>query len=405
MATPEVGVDDGAPRSDDGRWTIVLGSTLGSTVGIFTTVIVPFSIVTGPLRRELGWTSTDVALALTSCYIGFSSTAYWGASVLDRTSTRKLMIGAYLVLGALLAALAGLPANRFAIYGVYALIGAAGVATSVVAHSRIVTGWFTRRRGLALGSVNAGAAVGAFAIPQVVHACLPGLGWRGTFAVLGALTAGIGATSAAVLSADPPRRGPRGAASSLAASVDRGWLWSLLAMFSAFGLVTSACISQLAPMLAEHGLSAARAAFGVALFGLSGIFGRLAVGRLLDAFAPRGVMVGCAATAAAFAVFLALGPPGDAALLGPVLLGLAYGAELDLLPFVVARRHGVADYAAVFGRLFAAFTIASALGPPLLAAAFDATGSYRGALVGCAIVFAVVGLASLRFIDRRASAR
>lgn len=401
MAMPEPVVDDGPP-GHEGRWSIVLGSTLGSTVGVFTTVIIPFSILVDALRREQGWTSTDVSLALTSLYIGFSSTAYWGGAVFDRVSTRKLMIGAYLALGLLLAALAGLPPTRIGLYAVYALIGVAGVGTSVIAHSRIVTGWFSRRRGLALGSLNAGVAVGAFALPQLVHRCLPRLGWRGTFVVLGAVTAVVGASTAAGLIVDPPRR-PRGAVTSRAAGPDeRRWRWSLLAMFAAFGFTTSACISQLAPMLAEHGLSAGLATQGVALFGLSGIFGRLVVGRLLDVLSPRGVMAGCAVTATAFAVLLALGPMGDAALLGPLLLGLAFGAELDLLPFLVARRHGATGYAAVFGRLFAAFTVASALGPPLIAAAFDATGSYRGALVGCAVVFAGVGLASLRFLERPA---
>lgn len=401
MAMPEPVVDDGRP-GDEGRWSIVLGSTLGSTVGIFTTVIIPFSILTGALRRELGWTSTDVSLALTSLYIGFSSTAYWGGAVFDRVSTRKLMIGAYLALGLLLAALAGLPPSRLGFYAMYAAIGAAGVGTSVIAHTRIVTGWFSRRRGIALGSLNAGVGVGAFALPQLVHRCLPRVGWRGTLVVLGVLTAVIGASTAAGLLADPPRR-PRSAAIGRVTGPDeRRWLWSLLAMFAAFGFATSACISQLASMLVAHGVSAELATLGVALFGLSGIFGRLVVGRLLDVVPPRGVMAGCAMTAMAFAVLLALGPLGDAALLGPVLLGLAYGAELDLLPFLVARRHGATGYAAVFGRLFAAFAVASALGPPLIAAAFDATGSYRGALIACAAVFAAVALAALRVLDRPA---
>jgi predicted MFS family arabinose efflux permease len=394
MATSPAADDPGA---GDGRWTIVLGCALGSTVGLFTTVLLPFSIVMGPVRAELGWTSTDVSLALTCCYIGFSSTAYRGGAMFDRVSPRKLMMGSYALLGALLAGLGALPASRFALYAVYAAIGVVGVGTSVVAHSRIITGWFSRRRGAALGCLNAGVALGAFSTPQLVHRCLPALGWRGTFAVLGGLSAVVGVAATAALIVDPPRRA---AAVQIAPATDARWAWGLLALFSAFGLATSACISHLSPMLAGHGLTAEQATFGVALFGLAGIFGRLAVGRLLDSVAPRRILAACALTAAAFALILAGRIRGTAALIAPVLLGLAYGAELDLLPFLVARRHGVAGYASVFGRLFAAFAVASAVGPPVMAAVFDASGAYRAALVGCAAVFVAVALAAVRFVDR-----
>lgn len=384
------------PGPADGRWSIVLGSTLGSTVGLFTTVLLPFSLLMGPLRAELHWTATDISLALTCCYIGFSSTAYWGSAMLDRVSTRKLMMASYALMGALLAALGVLPVGRFVVYAVYAAVGVVGVGTSVVAHGRIVTGWFARRRGVALGCMNAGVALGAIATPQIVHRCLPELGWRGTYVVLGALAAVVGVAATAALIVDPPRRA---SSRAVPGEAEHGGAWALLALFSAFGLTTSACIGHLGPLLRGHGLAAGQAPLGITLFGLAGMFGRLGVGRLLDTVAPRGIMAACAVVAAAFALVLAVGVSGPATLIAPILLGLAYGAELDLLPFLVARRHGAGGYAAVFGKLFAAFAVASALGPPAMAAVLDASGSYRGALVGCAAVFAAVALASLRFIE------
>ena len=73
-----------------------------------------------------------------------------------------------------------------------------------------------------------------------------------------------------------------------------------------------------------------------------------------------------------------------------VLLGFAAGAEGDLMPFLVSRYFGMRSMAEIFGCIFGAFTLGNATGRYLMAAAFDAWGSYPTPL-GIAFVALLIG--------------
>src|SRR5690606_34962809 len=68
-----------------------------------------------------------------------------------------------------------------------------------------------------------------------------------------------------------------------------------------------------------------------------------------------------------------------------VALGLALGAELDLMGFLIARYFGLAQFGKIYGWLYFAFVFASGLGPLWVGAARDATGNYSIALAISAI--------------------
>ena len=76
---------------------------------------------------------------------------------------------------------------------------------------------------------------------------------------------------------------------------------------------------------------------------------------------------------------------------------LAAGAELDLLAFLTSRYFGVLHYGAVFGGIYAFFTVGSGLAPLLYARTYDALGTYRPIMTvaaGCLVV-AILLLLSL----------
>ena len=70
---------------------------------------------------------------------------------------------------------------------------------------------------------------------------------------------------------------------------------------------------------------------------------------------------------------------GDPALttVGAVLVGLGMGAEVDLIAYLQSRYFGLRAFGQIYGYLFAVFTVGTGLGPFLMGAAYDATGSYR----------------------------
>ena len=118
--------------------------------------------------------------------------------------------------------------------------------------------------------------------------------------------------------------------------------------------------------------------------GLAVIASRMLVGLALDRFfAPRIAIVISLVAAAGNLVFFFLG--AEYAWITAIAIGLALGAELDLMGFLIARYFGLAQFGKIYGWLYFAFIFASGLGPLWVGAVRDATGNYSIALVGSAI--------------------
>jgi predicted MFS family arabinose efflux permease len=133
------------------------------------------------------------------------------------------------------------------------------------------------------------------------------------------------------------------------------------------------------------------------LFGLSSIVGRVGNGYLVDrVFAPRVAAVLFAAAAAGIALLLFAGGTGATASVAAALLGLAVGAESDVIPFLISRYFGMRAMAMLYGCAFGAYVLGNATGRYLFAAGFDATGSYALPLACALGVLVLSSIATLR---------
>ena len=103
---------------------------------------------------------------------------------------RTLAVSTLLVTAGLaLSAASRSPAQLALAYGVVASLGfggASGVAASVA-----VTYWFTQRRGLAFGLVDAGFGAGQLLLVPIILAAIPAVGWR-TATVAAAVLLAVG---------------------------------------------------------------------------------------------------------------------------------------------------------------------------------------------------------------------
>jgi MFS transporter, OFA family, oxalate/formate antiporter len=74
------------------------------------------------------------------------------------------------------------------------------------------------------------------------------------------------------------------------------------------------------------------------------------------------------------------------------VLGLAAGAELDLLAFLTARYFGLAHFSKIYAMIYAALAAGSALAPGGFSYLREVTGSYDLSFTVAGILFAVAGL-------------
>ena len=98
------------------------------------------------------------------------------------------------------------------------------------------------------------------------------------------------------------------------------------------------------------GLSAENASLVFSFFGVSLIFGRIAVGYLLDRFWPPAIAaISLALPAIGCLIYLQGGTELVPLMVAAVCVGFGAGAEFDIAAFLIARYFGLKDYGRLFG--------------------------------------------------------
>jgi cyanate permease len=160
--------------------------------------------------------------------------------------------------------------------------------------------------------------------------------------------------------------------------------WMLAGTFAMMSLSFAGLLPHFVPLLGDAGMDPRAAGRVAGEIGLAVIASRMLVGYLLDRiFAPRIAILICLIAAAGSLMFLFNGV--SSASITAIGLGVALGAELDLMGFLIARYFGLAQFGKIYGWLYFAFVFASGLGPLWVGAVHDATGNYSFALGGSAI--------------------
>jgi MFS family permease len=173
------------------------------------------------------------------------------------------------------------------------------------------------------------------------------------------------------------------------------YFWTIASAFFLVSIGIGGTIPNLIPMLQDGGLAPATAASVVGAIGLSVIFGRIIAGYLIDRLWAPGVAFVMLSLPAVSCLILA----GDVqsvgrATIAAAIIGLAAGAEFDLISYLTSRYFGLKHYGKIYVWQFAAFSIGAGLAPPVFGRVFDLYASYRPILIAAAILY-VLGSATL----------
>ena len=93
---------------------------------------------------------------------------------------------------------------------------------------------------------------------------------------------------------------------------------------------------------------------------------------------------------------LALDASGSAALIAAICIGIAAGAELDVVAVLITRYFGTLAYAENYGWQYAAWTFGSGTAVIITNVVYDAFGSHTPALWAYVVMFIVAALMVLR---------
>jgi MFS family permease len=376
-------------------WWVVLWSAVGLFWGVPISVY-SFSVFFKPLMEEFHAGRAAVSLAYTLKLIAAALCAAPIGWLTDRYGPRRVILISTGIFGSLLLANRLFSGSIAQFYCFYVLLGFSVGGVGPIPYGSLVSHWFDRLRGLALGLTMLGIGLGAVIMPSLAQALIARFGWKTAYSILGASALLISGPVVGCLVKESPEEldllgDGRTAKPNTIADVAHGltareaWrsqdFWLMALAFTLVSASVQGCVVHMAPMLSDRNLGQQAAASGSSLIGAAVMIGRIGTGYLLDrTFAAR--LASILFALAALGIALLLLGSGPAVFAGALFVGLGLGAEVDLIPYLASRYFGLRDFGKVYSTLFSAFALAGALGPLIMGAGFDRTRSYSEPLSG-----------------------
>ena len=162
-----------------------------------------FALFYVALLAEFGWARGEAAAGYSLSWLCLLAFGPLGGWLSDRWGARLVVPLGGLILGAALA-LTGQATALWHYYVALGVLGAAGIACIMMPAAAIVSRWFVRSRGAALGAIAAGSSASAVVFYPLNTWLIVTLGWRGALLVFGLVVALITVPLAALLYRDPP---------------------------------------------------------------------------------------------------------------------------------------------------------------------------------------------------------
>lgn len=398
-------------------WRVVAGSfvSLMLVVGFFTYT---FTLFVNPLREEFGVGLEQVMYAPTLApFLALLTSPFFGVMI-DRYPVRRIMtVGCLLTAAGFYSmSLANSVGGFIVLYALtFALSnGLAGIMTA----GAVVSRWFIRSRGRALGITTIGTSVGGMVVPALATWWIAEFGWRDSFenlalvmlllvtpmvwfnvhgrpADLGLEPEGDGtATVAAPTEELPPPLGMKQIAS-------RREFWLIGLSVGLLAGTFSAVLANLAPYATELGASKVEASTLVLLLALCGLVGKLLFGIAADRFhLTWGLWTSQALAGLAF-LLMALEPGYALVVLAAMCMGFSTGGFLPVWNAMLARIFGVDSYGRAMGLMGPLITLLTMPAFILVGKMHDRFGDYVTVLMlfGALIVVAMALLAPVRIPD------
>lgn len=359
--------------------------------------------------QEFGWTRTQVTSgnAFSKIIVG-PLFGFVAGYVIDRFGPRRLMLSGIVMAGGALIGLSLMSGSFWIFYLCYLFNALGYVCGGPLPNQVLLSRWFDRARGKAMGFAYLGIGIGGALVPLLAHFLIQHAGWRGALAILGGLMIVVAFPMAWFVrdSPDEPRGAPpvSGASPTLSpiGSVLRSPAFYLLAFgsFCSIGALGGTMQNLKLYLSLDKGYTQFEAARIGTLILTFSIFGRLLMGLLADRFPKKRVMMLIYLLDASALPLLFFADQPGAMIAFAILFGLGLGGEYMIIPLMAAELFGVKVLGRLMGIVLTADGVAEAVTPMAVARLRDTTGSYDSGFV-LLIVLSFLGLAAISLLPRK----
>ncbi len=389
------------------NWRPLLAATIGlgsgmSMAGVITTTIAPSMIA------DNGWDRAQFALVGTLSLITAFAFPFIGR-LTDLIGVRYTALIGQITLPLAFLAYSLMSSDLRAYMAIFFVQSLICVTTTSTVYTRLPVQYVKKARGLALAVVASGPALSGIVMAPLLNAYVESHGWRASYQALA-----IFATIAAIVTyflippEGPTKRTPI-AAPKRRARDDYPMIfrtpafWILLVAMLLCNLPQTILQVQLKILLLTKGVTGEGAGVMLTMVSIGMLAGRFVSGVALDRFSPYLVSFITLGLPSIGLFLMASSLNSPAVLTGAVFcVGFAFGAEGDVVAFLVARRFGLEIYSSVMGLLVAAMAFSTASGAALLSVTMAWTGGFSLYLViaGTAVL---VGSTCLLFLGKTRS--
>lgn len=394
-------------------WKTLVAATVGTMCGIFTLTNYSQGFFVGPVTAEFGWTPPQFFLSYTVLMCLGLFTGPLVGSFAEKAGLR--IVGVVGLIGhsfsyVLLSFNTGSLTLWYLSWALLAILGAGSLP---IVWTGVLNNWFQKHRGKAIGITMAGTGLGAFLLPPLVEFLISNYGWRTAYRGIGIGALLISLPVVFALFKEKPEvavGSDQEAVKSIAVwgvtrkeAMRTARFWILGTVLFVTVIVIAGLLSNFARIMTEQGFERGSIAQIAAVMGLTVIAGRLLVGALVDRYWAPGVAA-CFFVLPTLALLLLINTEVTFAtgILIGIMIGLAAGAELDLLAYLTSKFFGPAHYPAIFGAIIAFFTVGAGIAPPLFGAVAQAYQGYSVMLsvsVGLLLLSIALFLALGRYPD------
>lgn len=374
-------------------WPVVLAAMIGVAVGMSPIPFYTIGMLAPQLSEEFGWSFTELMASISVQSIVVMLASPLAGMAIDRFGARIVGLASLPSFGLCYISLAFNNGSIVLYYGQWVAMSLFGLGTLSATWTRVVTQWFDKWRGIALGVASCGTGITGFLVKPFMAQMIEAYGWRAAVIAVGLLPIVVGWPIVALMFREPPKQEiQEGATEKAVANADEPGLTMkealrtrhLLVMSAAFLLIAIALTAptpNLENILGTRGFTLMQIGEITAAFGLAVIAGRLVGGWLLDRFwAPACAVIILALPAAGCWILTLDSLSHLGATVAVASLGFGAGFEFDLLAYLVSRYFGSKSYGTIYASLFSIIALAGAIGPVAFGSAFDVTGTYTVAL-------------------------
>ena len=362
------------------------------------------------LEEDFGGSRFAISTGLAIMNIVMGLLAPFLGRAIDQWSIRRIML-----IGAACMSAGFLAASRITeLWHFYVLLGTLlGVGASLIGqlpNSTLVSNWFIKRRGTALGVATMGVSMSGVVMAPVTTWLIMTYGWRATFVIFGCLTAAVvmplvglivvnrpeemglhpdGASDEDSFPPEDPGKGPRSQGSapifkgggafpefSAAATLRDRRFWGITIAIALNFFAMSAVLTHMIPHAKDLGITAMRAAYVLTACAGAGVLGKILFGFVADFVDTRAALLASMAFQVSGTLLLLYAETYPMLVVVGAVFGFGMGGVVPLWGSLIGEYFGRESFGRVMGLMGPCMLPIQVSGVPFAGLVYDLTGEY-----------------------------